>query len=132
MTCDERDQELLLLAHGALSLPRRLIAQAHLQRCAACRKRYNRLMQVSSALSAALGTPARIPWSPAWKSAGSRGVTLGGWLLAVSSLLLIVLTATLLYLAFSNPAPSCASKTPSASPPFVDNCETNLLNARRR
>lgn len=130
MTCDERDQELLLLAHGALSLPRRLVVRAHLRQCAACRERYERMAQVSSALSAALAPPAQRPWAPVWnwKPTGTRGATLGARMLAVFSALLIILAATILYVAFSNPRASCANRATPAAPKSPDGCSPYLPN----
>lgn len=72
MTCDMREQELLLLAHGELPLPRRLATRAHLSRCASCRARYAGMGRVSSVLAGAVRGPEAAPWSPALNRAGNR------------------------------------------------------------
>lgn len=65
MTCEKRDQDLLLLAHGELSLARRLLVQAHLIHCSSCRRRVKRLLTVSTALSTVLHSLGSVSWSPA-------------------------------------------------------------------
>ena len=65
MTCENRDQDLLLLAHGELPLSRRLRVRIHLRRCTACQQRYQRWLSASTALAAVLHKPGAQGWSPA-------------------------------------------------------------------
>lgn len=107
MTCDRRDQELLLLAHGALSLPRSLAVRAHLRRCDFCRQRYTRLAQVSSTLAGALSAANTTPWTPAWGVARTPPSAFRPRLLLGLSALLLAVICAALYLAYSRPPASC-------------------------
>jgi anti-sigma factor RsiW len=64
MTCQDREQDLLMLAHGELSLWRRLPLLAHLRRCASCRQRRERLADVSVMVAGAIRSAERPPWAP--------------------------------------------------------------------
>ena len=65
MTRHPRDENILLLAHGALPLWRSLWTQWHLRRCLQCQARYAALAQTSAALAAALRGPDAALWQPA-------------------------------------------------------------------
>ena len=56
MKCTIKEQDLLLLAHRALSVKEAAVTIAHLCVCADCRARYDRLVAVSTALSQMPGT----------------------------------------------------------------------------
>ncbi len=71
MTCDTREQELLLLAHGELPLLRRFAVRQHVARCPACRERYARLSLVSALLAGGVRGPESPLWSPALNRAGA-------------------------------------------------------------
>ena len=58
MTCDDRDSDLLLFAHGELNLVASTRTRLHVQRCDKCRKRINEFGLVSAAFAAALGPSA--------------------------------------------------------------------------
>jgi len=58
MTCDDRDSDLLLMAHGELGLARRTRTRLHVQRCPRCRKRIGEFNLVSAAFAATLGPTA--------------------------------------------------------------------------
>ena len=64
MTCHHhKEQEILLLAHGELSLLQSFRLRAHLRCCIRCRERYARLSAVSSALAVTLAAPGSSGWS---------------------------------------------------------------------
>ena len=66
MTCDDRDSDLLLMAHGELGLARRTRTRLHVQRCPRCRKRIGEFGLVSAAFAATLGPgAAERPLTPA-------------------------------------------------------------------
>ncbi|HZT43434.1 MAG TPA: zf-HC2 domain-containing protein [Chthonomonadaceae bacterium] len=84
MNCTDRDQDLLLLAHGELSPLRRLRLLAHLRRCPRCRARQASLAGVSAALAGAIRPPGKGPWSPPSMAVPSGGLSvLGLWLLVL-------------------------------------------------
>lgn len=58
MGCEERDQDLLMMAHGELSWSARLRLTVHLLHCVNCRERYAQFVAVSSALARAIRDPA--------------------------------------------------------------------------
>ncbi len=62
------EQDLLLLAHNQLGFGRALLAQWHISRCKACRKRFTELNSLSGVAAAAMrgGMPA---WRPAGMAA---------------------------------------------------------------
>ncbi|MGO8672886.1 MAG: anti-sigma factor family protein [Capsulimonadaceae bacterium] len=63
MICANRDQDILLLAHGELSVVRRLLVQIHLHGCPRCRERAMEFSAVSRRIAAAI-RPADGPgWS---------------------------------------------------------------------
>ena len=62
MTCRARDQDLLLLAHGALPAPRRLLTELHLRRCQQCQDRQRQLAAASAALAGAIRDPGQARW----------------------------------------------------------------------
>jgi len=55
MTCQDRDADLLLLAHGELGFAARVRTRTHVERCPRCRKRIAEFGVVSAALASALG-----------------------------------------------------------------------------
>ncbi|HLV78963.1 MAG TPA: zf-HC2 domain-containing protein [Chthonomonadaceae bacterium] len=112
MSCKDRDQELLLLAHGALPPLRRMRLLAHLRSCSPCRARKASLEDVSVALAGAIRPPGSRPWSPPGRLASSGATTaLSFWLLM---LMVACLLGTLSVLVWRNSAlgharPSAAS-----------------------
>ena len=108
MTCADRDQnldpawdqDLLLLAHGALPPWPRLRVRLHLLRCEGCRDRLARLMQTSVLLAAAV----RDPGLPAWSRAGAvfrAKPNPALWRAAAAGLLAVVLLSTAALVAIS-------------------------------
>ncbi len=104
MMCEERDQNLLLLAHGALPLWQRWMLQAHLLRCPVCQRRYAQLTESSRLLSSVLHQPGRPMWSPvsmpAPASAHSARLTKWSLLLLALFLSLATLSIRLLFPSF--------------------------------
>ncbi len=72
MTCRARDQDLLLLAHGALPAPRRLLTELHLRRCRQCRDRQRQLAAASVALAGAIRDPGQVALAPSSPTAGAH------------------------------------------------------------
>lgn len=64
MSCIHRDQDLLLLAHGALPPLRRAFAESHLRRCRHCRERKEHLGMVSRQLAGAIRGQDLPAWIP--------------------------------------------------------------------
>lgn len=62
VTCEDLDQDLLLLEHDALSGPRRWRAQAHLRRCPRCQERREHFARVSCLMAGAIREPDLRPW----------------------------------------------------------------------
>ncbi len=87
------DQDLLLLAHGALPLLTRLRVQAHLLRCSVCRARLSHLLRASAFLAAAVRGPDLPPWSLSRAVARARPRP-ALWRAAVAGVLLAVLLCT--------------------------------------
>jgi hypothetical protein len=78
--CQGRDELLLQMAHGQLGLFKRLQAQWHVRRCAACRERLIRYSSLSNALAFAMVSPSGPRWLPPMgvgKVLMSRGAALG-------------------------------------------------------
>lgn len=90
MSCTDRDQDLLLLAHGELPLLPRLRLLAHLRRCPRCRQRQADLAGVSAALAGAIRPRGRGPWTPPRMAAPS------GVMAALSLWLLVLMVACVL------------------------------------
>ncbi len=51
MNCANRDQDLLLIAHGQLSLFKSFLVRLHLRGCSACRKRLAEMSYTSALMS---------------------------------------------------------------------------------
>lgn len=106
MTCEERDQDLLLLTHGELAPLRRLITQRHLLKCSRCRERQARFAVVSAGIQGALRPDLPPRWSAVsvQSSPARRAIThafsIAAWLrltaLITLSALLILLLAYLI------------------------------------
>lgn len=64
MMHSDRDSDLLMLAHGALSPLAALPVRWHLLRCAPCRLRLQQFQSVSSDFASAIRGPQMPPWSP--------------------------------------------------------------------
>lgn len=95
--CEKRDQNLLLLAHGALPLWQRWMLQAHLLRCPVCQRRYAQLTESSRRLSSVLHQPGRPMWSPESVSAAASSpvVRLTKWSVLLLALFLSLATLSI-------------------------------------
>jgi hypothetical protein len=62
MSCERRDQDLLLLTHGELSGLRRPLLEAHLRRCPRCQEQRDRYAVASAAMAGVLRGDALPPW----------------------------------------------------------------------
>jgi len=118
MTCDDRDSDLLLMAHGELGPVRQARTRLHVQRCPRCRKRIGEFNLVSAAFAATLGpTAAERPLTPSARptstapTSGSLLVILG--LLAVIGGALFFVIRSAVSLA---PQPQYYSYTPPSTP----------------
>ena len=92
MTHPERDQDLLLLAHGALPPPKAVLTRLHLARCPDCRRRLDQLQAASHGLAGAIRGPQLPRWS--FPTAGAVVGVATAWMLA-AVVLLVVLLGTL-------------------------------------
>jgi anti-sigma factor RsiW len=63
MSCESRNQDLLLLAHGELGGLRRALLERHLRRCPRCQEQKARYGAVSRAMAAAVRGDALPAWS---------------------------------------------------------------------
>lgn len=118
------DQDLLLLAHDALSLGPHLRVQAHLRRCPACRVRLTQLTQTSVLLAAGSRGPSLPAWSRA--DAVSRAAPpLPIWLIVPA---LTVLITMLCLTAWTSLAPA---HRPAAHA-VMSGCRSDLPNSRCR
>ena len=117
------DQDLLLLAHGALPLVPRLRAELHLRRCAKCGARQARLTQTSTLLASEI----RGPNLPAWSCAAAvsrASPSAPKWLLVAALTALIAAIFLVVYLSSIAPRP--------ASHSFLGGCRPDLPNSRCR
>ena len=73
MACEDRDEALLMLAHGALDRAAALRTRAHLLVCPRCRTRFRQMEGLTASLASVLsnprlgarpfGSPSRAPWA---------------------------------------------------------------------
>ncbi len=89
----DRDEDLLLLAHGALPPLRAVQTRLHLCRCADCRRRFSDLRAASHALAAAVRGPRMPRWSLPALAPG--GTVIAVWTLMAATVLVIVLLTVL-------------------------------------
>ena len=89
MTHPERDQDLLLLAHGALPPLKAALTRLHLICCLDCRRRRGHLQATSQALVVAIRGP-QLSRGEFPTAGGSLGVATA-WLLALTVLVVILL-----------------------------------------
>jgi hypothetical protein len=90
MSLHSRDQDLLLLAHRALPLGRKLWVQAHVAICAPCAARLTQLGEASSQTAAALRGSQLPSWSrPYTNSALATARIATAWLAAFWILLVL-------------------------------------------
>ena len=132
---EETDQNLLLLAHGALPFWTRLRVQAHLRRCAGCRKRLLQLTQASALLADAVRGPSLPAWSRSQASTrAAKPVFRGPALVAALAVLtLLILGAAFFLTKALAPAPPHATSAPSTSAPSAaGGCRPDLPNSRCR
>jgi hypothetical protein len=64
MSCHANDPNLVLLAHGELGGPQRLLLEAHLRRCPRCQDQTRRYAAASTAIAGAVRGERLAPWSP--------------------------------------------------------------------
>ena len=64
MNCRNTDHDLLFLAHGELSYPRRIMVQRHIRSCPRCQERLAQLTAASHRIAAAVRQPGAPPWTP--------------------------------------------------------------------
>ena len=120
------DQDLLLMAHGALPLGPRLRVSAHLKRCPECRTRLAELTQTSLRLAAAVRGPGQPAWSRA--DALARVALPGGRLLLPALIgLVTVLVVVCGWIAWTALAPP-----PPAPHSVSGGCRPDLPNSRCR
>lgn len=89
MTHPERDQDLLLFAHGALPPLRAALTRFHLARCSECRQRVGQFQAVSQGFAGAIRGPQLPRWS--FPAAGAAFGVVTAWILAVTVLLVVLL-----------------------------------------
>ena len=112
MTCPARDQDLLLLAHGALSPLRRLATLLHMRRCSECQARYTQLGATSHAVAGVL----RGAGPPHWAPPAPAGVGLpSALMIALVTVVVLVLFLGTLYVARVRSAGS--NRPPTAASP---------------
>lgn len=87
--CPGRDAEILLIAHGGLSLPAFVSTKAHLMVCAACRERHETFTGVSEHVAMAIRTPLLPKWTPYSRSFPGKMMRLP-WITALLFLLSLV------------------------------------------
>jgi len=80
--CPAHDANLLLMAHGGLSLSVLLSTKAHLIRCNSCRARYATFAGISQSIALAIRTPFLQKWSP-YRSSSVGNARHLLWLLSV-------------------------------------------------
>lgn len=121
----ELDQNLVLLAHGALPLWPRLWMLIHLRRCAQCRDRITHLNAASGLLSLAIRGSDLPPWSLAQAVSRAAAPPLPRWLVA---LVLAALVSGLCVTAYRvlTPAPRPAASSAAGG------CRPDLPNSRCR
>ena len=95
MTCDARDQKLLLLAHNQLTPMARLATLAHVRNCAKCSARQARLGAVSQQIAGSLRPSGLAPWQPAPPSGLLGTLSLSMKLMLLTALLMIALTSAI-------------------------------------
>ena len=123
---EKTDQDLLLLAHGALPLWPRLRVQLHLRRCPQCRMRLAALTQASSFLASAV-RGSRLPaWSRA--DAVSRALLARRRFSLLAVILVAGITAALGLIAWTALAPASRPAVPAAA----GGCRPDLPNSRCR
>lgn len=89
MTHPERDQDLLLLAHGALSPVRAALTRLHLARCPDCRQRLSSYRAVSDGMAGVIRGGQLPRWS--FPAAGAASGVAAAWILAAVVLLAVLL-----------------------------------------
>ncbi len=121
---EKTDQDLLLLAHGALPAGARLRMSAHLKRCPECRARLAGLAQASSQIASAVRGPSLPAWSRA--DAVSRAARPGRRLVLPALIVFISLAVALFVIARTAFAPSPYPAARAA----VSGCRPDLPNSR--
>ncbi len=94
MSCQDRKQDLLLLAHGALSGPRRTLLDLHLRRCPYCQEQQKSYAVLSQALATAIRPDEMPRWRP--PAPPERSASAGRpthWALAAVLALLVAIAA---------------------------------------
>lgn len=81
--CVNKDERLLMLAHGQLGFFDQLRLRWHIRGCAKCQARYSRYTGLSGALAVVMASPAGPRWLPfgVTKAIVSRGAFLAGMVL---------------------------------------------------
>lgn len=94
MSCDDRNQDLLLLAHGELGGIRRALMEQHLRHCARCQAR-RRQLGVLSSLIAGEVRPHEMPaWTPRAAHLESTSISAQRLALCVALAILLAVAAT--------------------------------------
>ncbi len=99
MSCCDREKDLLLLAHGALSPVRRLLTETHIRRCPRCRERQERFGTASRLLAETIRGHDLPVWRPLSATVPVRRpeTRRARWVLALSLLLAVVSIAALFW-----------------------------------
>ena len=114
MTCENREKDILLLAHGELDPWRRVLVKGHLRRCESCRRTLKEMRSVSGALGNVLCDPAL----PAWSSEGgfSGASSSAPWSSATRLVVIAALIAALFLVGFTLRGIQGAHRPRSAPP----------------
>ena len=94
MNCEDRNQDLLLLAHGELGGIRKALVEQHLRRCARCQERRQRYGVLSSVIAGEIRPRQMAPWAPHAASPDSAPLTARRLALCVALAILLAVAAT--------------------------------------
>jgi anti-sigma factor RsiW len=135
MPCEDRDENLLLLAHGELPALRRGLTRLHLNRCPRCRERQEQLEAVSRVLAGALWrtTAPGGPSAPAARLTQPAGMAARrpspAIVVALAVLLSLMALAGVLRFAATHDGPAPRAAQPAGAD---DGCRPDLNNDRCR
>ena len=116
--CKNYDEDLVLYLHDVLSPGARVRVEKHLASCPACQQRLTTLKQVSQDLAYAVRGDTLPLWTPPIPERSLPPIPKVAWL--IPAFLVLVISAVITWLAFTNTIPAFSGKSQPQMAPFPE------------
>ena len=132
MTCTDREQDLLLLAHGRLSAGRRLLIQSHLRRCPQCSERLEQLRLVSGLVADVFRGPDMPSWATQSAARQTLAVSAPVRVFLIAGIALVLFVLGFMTVRLLVPQSDVLPRAGQTTRPSEEDCRPGLPNDRCR